>query len=179
MTAPGTGDLFVARWVYAERGAVESALRGGGAAESDVDDLVQVVALAAVRTAEQDRPVWATCDAFRSWLRVVAYRVAVTHAHRATRERQHRLTIPRPSETVPSAEDRYRAAEELRLLERSTSPERWRAITALAAGETVAEVAREAGLSVPGVYSRAHVARRDFAAALAREATAPRVRRNR
>ncbi len=178
MTAPGTGDL-VARWVYAERATVESSLRGGGAAESDVDDLVQVVALAAVRTAEQERPVWATCDAFRSWLRVVAYRVAVTYAHRVARERQHRLTLPRPSETVSSAEARYRAAEELCLLERSTTPERWQTITALAGGEDVSEVAREAGLTVPGVYSRVHVARRDFAAALAREATAPRVRRNR
>lgn len=178
MTAPGTGDL-VARWVYAERASVESALRGGGAAESDVDDLVQVVALAAVRAAEQDRPVWATCDAFRSWLRVVAYRVAVTHAHRAARERQHRLTVPRLVDAAPSAEDRYRAAEELRLLERSTAPERWQTITALAAGEDVSEVAREAGLTVPGVYSRVHVARQDFAAALAREATAPRVRRKR
>ena len=178
MTAPGTGDL-VARWVYAERASVESALRGGGAADIDMDDLVQVVALAAVRTAEQDRPAWATCDAFRPWLRVVAYRVAVTHAHRAARERQHRLTVPRLAETVSSAEDRCRAAEELRLLERSTTPERWQAVTALAAGEDVSEVAREAGLTVPGVYSRAHVARQDFAAALHREATAPRVRRNR
>lgn len=155
----------VARATYGLRGMIGRVAFAAGVAPRDVDDVVQLVAVAAARAAEKDEVRWSTPDAFRSWVYVVALRAAARHAEEALRETLAPREEPVP---VPTCEGRYEAIETLAILRASTTPERWRALTSYARGVPIAEIARRAGLSVPGAYNRIRLAREDIRAALRR-----------
>lgn len=72
--------------------------------------------------------------------------------------------------SAPSCEAAVAARELLRLLEASTTPERWRTVVALAGGASAAELEELEGTPAGTTHSRVRLARRDMAAALAREA---------
>ncbi len=70
-----------------------------------------------------------------------------------------------------SPEARVSARETLRSLQRTTSPDRWRAWMAHEVdGVSVAEIARQEGRPRATIYNLLRLAREDFAAALARDA---------
>ncbi len=74
-----------------------------------------------------------------------------------------------------SPEVRVSARETLRSLQRSTSPDRWRAwIAHEVDGVPVAEIARQEGRPRATIYNLLRLARQDFAAAMARDAVADR-----
>jgi RNA polymerase sigma-70 factor (ECF subfamily) len=81
--------------------------------------------------------------------------------------------------SVPSSEDAIDARRTLGILQRATTPERWRAFVAHdAEGETAAEIATREGVPVQTVYNRLRAARLDIAAALARNTRVRRTRRD-
>ncbi len=74
-----------------------------------------------------------------------------------------------------SPEVRVSARETLRSLQRTTSPDRWRAwIAHEVDGVPVAEIARQEGRPRATIYNLLRLARQDFAAAMARDAVADR-----
>ncbi len=79
------------------------------------------------------------------------------------------------SGAATSPEAHVSARETLRRLQRSTSPDRWRAwIAHEVDGVPVAEIARQEGRPRATIYNLLRLARQDFAAAMAREAVAER-----
>ncbi len=76
---------------------------------------------------------------------------------------------------VTSPEARVSARETLRSLQRTTSPDRWRAwIAHEVDGVSVAEIARQEGRPRATIYNLLRLARQDFVAAMARDAVADR-----
>ncbi len=76
---------------------------------------------------------------------------------------------------VTSPEARVSARETLRSLQRTTSPDRWRAwIAHEVDGVSVAEIARQEGRPRATIYNLLRLARQDFVAAMARDAVAER-----
>ncbi len=75
------------------------------------------------------------------------------------------------SVATTSPEARVSARETLRSLQRTTSPDRWRAwIAHEVDGVSVAEIARQEGRPRATIYNLLRLARRDFIAAMARDA---------
>ena len=80
------------------------------------------------------------------------------------------------SGATTSPEARVSARETLRSLQRTTSPDRWRAwIAHEVDGVSVAEIARQEGRPRATIYNLLRLARQDFTAAMARDAVADRV----
>ncbi len=154
-----------ARAAYRLAGVIKSAAYAAGVDPRDVEDIVQLVAVAAARAAEKGDVTWSTSDAFRSWVYIVALRDALRYAERARRDVVGPQEEP---EVTPTCEGRYEAIETLAILRASTTPERWKALASYARGVPIAEIARRAGLSVPGTYNRIRLARDDMRAALRR-----------
>lgn len=154
-----------ARAAYRLSGVIKSAAYAAGVEPRDAEDIVQLVAVAAARAAEKGDVAWPSPDAFRSWVYIVALRDALRYAERARRDAVGPQEEP---EVTPTCEGRYEAIEMLAILRASTTPERWKALTSYARGVPIGEIARRAGLSVPGAYNRIRLARDDMRAALAR-----------
>ena len=175
MKPPTVADM-VAAAIIRERDNVTRTLQAAGVPDADVEDIAQEVTILAVTTAQAERVAWKRRDTLRRWLFVVAYRHALGHLQRA----QVRIRYEGTHENepiAPSAEDRYLVRETLAIAARSTTPERWRCLRAWANGHDVGEIARRERLTVPGVYNRIRLARRDIRADMAREDAASHLRR--
>jgi len=160
--------------ILAEREHVMRVLRGCGVPAKDAPDLCQLVTILAWRAAQRGRLRWRTTRSLRSWLRVVARRMARDWHERNPRPEELR-DEEHPEALAPEA--LYIARETLALLRRSTTPERFRAIMAYAKGIAASDVARREGVPVATVYDRIRRARADLMAALAREDAAIYIRR--
>lgn len=89
---------------------------------------------------------------------------------RRKKDRPERLVTLRETHgvTPPDAESRLIAAELLAVLAKSTTPLRWKTFRSYAFGVSVHDIARREGVPRATIYNRIRLARRDFAAALAR-----------
>jgi RNA polymerase sigma-70 factor (ECF subfamily) len=140
-------------------------------AACDVDDVAQEVFAQAIKSLEAFDPSKAETDQLRRWVAGVA-RLTVAMHLRAQRYRERREDAYRHERqwSTPSAEGAHGAREILAILQRATLPILWRTWADYTAeGLTVEEIAKRDGISEGTVHNRIRLARRDFAAALARE----------
>jgi len=136
-----------------------------GVPADDAPDVAQEVALQAWRYWETSE---LEAERRAPWLFTITARTAARY--RATRPLE--LRDPGEMEDAPDAAPLPGAALEardlLRALERATAPEGWRALVALAAGQSAEDIAAADGVPLGTVYARTRRARLDVAAELAR-----------
>lgn len=140
------------------------ALRCGVPAD-DAPDVAQEVALQAWRHWETSE---LEAERRAPWLWVLVTQIAARY--RATRP----LEVRDPGEmehapdVAPLPDAALEARDLLRALQEATAPEGWRALVALAAGQSAEDIAAADGVPLGTVYARTRRARLDVAAELAR-----------
>lgn len=158
-------DLIM-RAVTAQAKTIRRALARWNLGADDAADIEQLTIWKAYNAAKDKRVEWRDADRLRSFLRVIAFRTAAEWL----RTRGPLVELQEWHEpTIPANEGAAMAGSVLRLLQASTTPERWRAVRFFAMGFKVAHIAQREGVPVPTIYTRMRLAREDFAAAIARE----------
>jgi DNA-directed RNA polymerase specialized sigma24 family protein len=165
-----------AAWLDSLRPWARGIARRVGVNDSDREDVVQeAFTVAAIQwsafVARADVPAR---TARRRWLAEVLFRIAYSFRGKANRARTRESRGFEGAENVTGAtshEGPISARELLRALEGATTAERWRVWVAYEIDEVaVPEIARQEGRTVPTIYTLLRLARKSFAAALAREA---------
>jgi RNA polymerase sigma-70 factor (ECF subfamily) len=162
-TAPDPGSLFDAHFDYVWR-----VLRHLGISDADREDVVHEVFLAVfgrLGDFDPERPI-------RPWLFGFAYRVAIAHRRLAHHRREVLGDVVEAIDSLPAADERIVADEELALLEEALAaldPDRRTVLLLHDFDELpVPAIARELDIPVNTAYSRLRLARADLAAVAAR-----------
>lgn len=142
---------------------------------SAAPDVAQDATIETWNAARHGRVVWHRPTALRAYLRVVVLHLALAWF----RENPRHGELHEADALVPSPEALFIAREQLRFMRKATTRERWRALRAQALGVPVHAIAAREHVPTATVYDRIRRARKDIAAALARDDAAIYVRRRR
>jgi RNA polymerase sigma-70 factor (ECF subfamily) len=158
---------FVEHLYLEEEGFIRSAISRLAGPAADVDDLLQEVFIIALRRSQ----TLARASSPRAWLYGVAVRIASTHRRRDRWRRFLGLEAAEhlAGETDPSVERADARRQVLSLINRMSEKRRIVFILFELQELSGEEIAEALGCPLKTVWTRLHHARRDFAAALARE----------
>lgn len=153
------------RFVIEAGRIVRSILRSVGVPADDVEDVEQIIVIAAWLAVKRGA-LAADRAAVAMWVRKVARRIGA----KAAIQRKRIVILERDiAEREDDAEAPHLARNLLADLRRSTTPERWRVLVMHAEGMTHEEIAAVEHAPPATVHTRLRLARRDIQAAIVRE----------